>query len=121
MLPHLAELQANFGGEKNAKAFKERRDSQRRGFRDGTSWFVDVVDSNSRLVGTAGFRTIERQDESVTAEFGVIIDSQFHRNGCLKEIFPFIINYAKDSLNVTHFTSLTKPDNKPMRAFLENV
>lgn len=94
----------------------ERRNDHRQGFRDGTSWFVDIIDSQTgNLVGTTGFRSLSSDR---TGEFGVIIHSQYQRTGILTEILPAVLHYGTTVLNLSRITALTLPMNLPMQKFL---
>jgi RimJ/RimL family protein N-acetyltransferase len=133
MLPFVPQLY-----KMELSAFLERRRKQRETALK-TTFFVDIVEkSTGKFVGVTGFRELvferfkkeqadrhtgyqDHEDPTLdlarTAEFGVLISSQYQRKGICTEAFLEMIRFGKEQLNCSAVKGVTLPKNVPMCNF----
>lgn len=110
MLPHVEQL---FGMDRDA--VRRRRQSQRKGMREGSSFFVDVISKeDSSLVAVSGFRELKEG----AGEWGAIVDPVHRRKGAASEIFASNVDMAKSLLKSLRIVAATTAENQIMISFL---
>lgn len=107
----------------SAEALKRRRDTQRRGFVNGTSFFLDIVAPGSNdLLGVTGLREIHHPtdgSERRRAEWGVAIDASHRRAGTCTQVFDACWQWCTGPLDIEVMTASTETSNTVMRDFLQ--
>ena len=109
MLPELPML---YGMKRDD--FHTRRESQRSGFQEQTSLYLDVVCKVSKeLVCVAGFRTLDNENEC--AEWGIIVVPEWRQCGVASEVFLSNIyllkKFNKDDLGSNNSSMLSNNRN----------
>ena len=115
MLPHCAQL---FGMK--VDVLEKRRESQRKGAEEKTSFFVDVISKEDlSLVAVSGFRELRKDDiNGDTAEWGIIVVPKWRQKGAASEIFASNVDIADRLLNCMRIVAATTNGNHIMQQFL---
>ena len=98
---------------------KERRMRHRAEAEAGTSLMLDMMDlATGELVGTSGFRVVDRDEEGANwAEWGVIVAQRFWRHGIAEEVQCLCATLATRVLAVQKIRAATTAQNMPMLRF----
>jgi len=75
----------------------------------GICWAV-CLKENAKLIGTIGFWNIDTTN--YRAEFGYMLEPNYHRKGIMNEAFTPIINYAFMQLQLHSLEAHVNPKNK---------
>ena len=115
MLPHLRILCPISEEDMLSRREKHRQEAAKL-----ESMFLDVVDRNTgELVGTSGFRVVDKKASS--AEWGIVVRKSWQRRGICQESFDANLKYAVFELSIQTITASTLADNVAMLAFLSKV
>mmetsp|Transcript_18563 Transcript_18563/g.29507 ORF Transcript_18563/g.29507 Transcript_18563/m.29507 type:complete len:148 (+) Transcript_18563:156-599(+) len=99
-------------------AMQKRRSGHREDYKSGSSCFFDVVElSSGKLIGTSGFRSVDREQSE--AEWGIIIATRCQRKGLAAECLSMCNKHAKKVLKVGKIIANTSAKNAPMIAFFK--